>query len=408
VDRKSRNLLHWISVRPPSATTKAAWTNYFLLFAGYAVLSPYLQIYLKERGFPPSSIGVLLGCFELAGIAGPIILGRIADRRKTYRALLAAGFLVPAALFLPLEIGPHLALFLSCMLLMGFMYRSTVPMLDTIVSRALHDPDRQYGPLRVAGSFGFIAASLVLQAAGPLLLGSSRGIAVAFALSAAAAALATAFLPRISPDDPRTLKWKEMRQRHGGPVSLGGFDASFWLVIAIIFLGRFGIGAYYSFFSLYLQATFPAAGVSLIWAIGPLAEILTIYFSGRLIAALGLRMLLVLSLLAISARLSFFVFSHSIALVALSQLLHAFTFGTFHTAAIAYVNARIEPGKRATGMALYNAVGIGLPTFLASVIGGYVLEARGFPVLFISYAVVPLVGIFALLRFGKRLFPVAR
>jgi PPP family 3-phenylpropionic acid transporter len=177
--------------------------------------------------------------------------------------------------------------------------------------------------------------------------------------------------------------------------------------MAVIFLGRFGIGAYYSFFSLYLQQTFPGSGVSIFWAIGSLAEIATMWFSGALIRRWGLRVLLVVSLAAISTRLGLFVIAPSLLVVCLAQVLHAFTFGTFHTASVAYVNLKIEHDRRGTGMAIYSAVGIGLPSFLASVAGGYILEAHGFVVLFLSYAAVPIVGIAVLAAFGKRLLPVS-
>jgi hypothetical protein len=57
------------------------------------------------------------------------------------------------------------------------------------------------------------------------------------------------------------------------------------------------------------------------------------------------------------------------------------------------------------GMAVYNAVGIGLANFLASVAGGYLLEAYGFVALFVTYAIVPIIGVMVLAFFGRSLFP---
>jgi PPP family 3-phenylpropionic acid transporter len=115
--------------------------------------------------------------------------------------------------------------------------------------------------------------------------------------------------------------------------------------------------------------------------------------------------MLIVSLAAITVRLCLFVVAPSIVFVAAAQLLHAFTFGTFHTAAIAYVNSVIPPAKRGMGMAAYNAIGIGLPTFLASVAGGYIVEAHGFAALFTAYATVPLLGVAVLALFGGLLLP---
>ena len=175
--------------------------------------------------------------------------------------------------------------------------------------------------------------------------------------------------------------------------------------MGVIFLGRFGIGAYYSFFSLYLRQSFPAVNVSLLWAIGPLAETVTIWFSGPLIRRWGIRTLLVVSLAAISVRLGLFIIAPSIAVVALAQLLHAFTFGTFHTAAIAFINGKIGHEDRGVGMAIYGAGAGSLPAFLASVVGGFLIQGSGFTVLFLTYAAVPLAGIVVLALFGRTMLP---
>ena len=67
---------------------------------------PYLQLYLKARGFSPSRIGVLLGILEpLPGIAGPLLVSRLADSRTAYRALLVGSLAVVRRIaFVPLQL----------------------------------------------------------------------------------------------------------------------------------------------------------------------------------------------------------------------------------------------------------------------------------------------------------------
>jgi MFS transporter, PPP family, 3-phenylpropionic acid transporter len=389
---------------PRPAIRLSAWSNYFFLFISWAILSPYLQLYLKDRGVSPSRIGLLLGCFELAGVAGPMLIGRVADRRTAYRGLLAACLLVTLAAFIPLELTTFFPVYLGCILLMGFAYRATVPLLDSLVSRLLTDPARQYGPLRAAGSVGFITVSLLLQFTGLVSGDSSRAILVAFAITAACAAAAVTALPNVRGPQVVMIR-RPARLTAAASGAGGGFDRKFWAVIGVVFLGRFGIGAYYSFFSLYLKHAFPGSGVSLFWAIGAVAEIATMAFSGRLMARWGIRAMLTVSLVAISVRLCLFVVAPSLAVLAAAQLLHALTFGTFHTAAMAYVSGATGQERRGAGMAVYNALGIGLPSFLASTIGGALIEAHGFTALFLSYATVPLLGVLVLAVFGGTLLP---
>lgn len=382
--------------------------GYLLLFSTYAILTPYLQLYLKARGFTPSRIGLLLGCLELAGIAGPIFVASLADRRTAYRAFLSAAFVLSALLFIPLQLSTTLPLALLCIAGIGFAYRSAIPLLDSLVGRVLPDPTGQYGRIRVAGSVGFILTSLFFQLTGLISGDSAMSILLSFAATAVLAAGAVAFLPHVP------------RASHGSPspsmppglnASIGlkargnGFDLAFWAVIGVIFLARFGISAHYSFFSLYLKERFALTNVSMIWAIGAVAEIATIFFSGRLIARFGIRTLLIVSIAGVSLRLAIYGLSPSLVLVVAAQLLHAFTFGTLHTASVAYINQKIGGPRRGLGMAIYNAVGIGVPNFIASSAGGFLIEARGFSTLFLVYAAVPVLGILILAAFGKRLLP---
>jgi PPP family 3-phenylpropionic acid transporter len=395
---KDRRFCYSGSPMPTRKINSSAWTNYVLLFASYAILTPYLQLFLKARGLPVFQIGLLLGILELAGIGGPIILGHLADRRSAYRFILSAGLIISVLAFIPLQLTTALPVFLVCIAVMGFFYRAGVPLLDSMVGRILSDPARQYGRLRVAGSVSFTVVALVLQLTGAISGDSPLSILVSFSAATALAALAVWLIP--------TRRAEQSREAAAGSREEGdGIDARFWTVIGVIFLGRFGLGAYYSFFSLYLHDTFGLSGVGLLWAIGSLAEIPMVFFSGNLIRRLGIRVLLILSLAAVSLRLGMFILAPSILVVGLAQLLHAFTFGTFHTASVAYVNVRVAPARRGVGMAIYNSVGGGLPTFLAAVLGGYFLETHGYRSLFLLYALVPLVGVAALALLGKRILP---
>jgi PPP family 3-phenylpropionic acid transporter len=384
-------------------------SNYFLLYVTYGVLTPYLPLYLKARGFTPSRIGVLLGVVEIAGFAGPLLVSRLADRLTAergfgaaYRALLAASIAVAAIALVPLELTSRFGIAAVLMALLGFTFRSTSPLLDSAVGRLLPDPARQYGTFRAAGSIGFIIMSLLLQFGGLISSESSRSILLAFVVTVLPAFAAALFLPAV----PRARGPRSSMSLRRARV----FDRSFWAVIGIVFLGRFAMGAYYSFFSLYLQdsfrgtaAGFAGSGVSLMWALGAVAEIAPLWLSGRLIARWGLRLVLLVSLAAISLRLSLFVLAPTLGLIALAQLLHAFTFGTFHPAAVAYVNTKIPAEHRGLGMAIYTAVGIGLASFSASVAGGYVVEAFGYRALFVSYAVIPLAAIAVLFTKAGRI-----
>ncbi len=372
---------------------RAGWAGYAALYASYAILTPYLQLYLRARGFPPSAIGVLLGVFELAGVAGPILVGSLADRLEHYRRFLALALAGAIACFVGLQLTPSMPAALALAAGLGFSYRSTIPILDALMGRVLRDPARQYGTTRVAGSMSFVVVSLVLQATGLVSGEAPVSVLVSFAALAAVAGLVSGVLPPAP------------RRPAGSPKAAGdgGFGPRFWAVIGVIFLARFGMAAHYSFFSLFLSSRFGISTVSGVWAISAIAEIPAVLFSGRLLSRFSIRTLLAVSLAAITVRLSLYAVAASPALVIAAQALHALTFGTLHTTSVAWVNRSIPPSRRGLGMAIYNAIGLGLASFLASGAGGYVVERIGFPGLFLSYGALPLAGLAVLLGFGRRL-----
>jgi MFS transporter, PPP family, 3-phenylpropionic acid transporter len=187
-----------------------------------------------------------------------------------------------------------------------------------------------------------------------------------------------------------------------------GFDARFWTVIAVLFLARFGISAHYSFFSLFLRDALGVANVSGIWALGSLAEVPMILFSGWIITRFGVRAILTVAVAAVTVRLALYGLLPTLAVVVPAQVLHALTFGALHTASVAFVNTKIDASRRGLGMALYNTLSIGLAGFVASSAGGYLLEAAGFRGLFLVYAAVPVLGLAVLALRGGKLFALPR
>lgn len=379
----------------------AGWIGYTLLFSTVAVLTPYLPLYLGARGFSPSRIGLLLGSLELAGIAGPILVTILADRLQRYRRFIVLSLLGSVGCFLLLHATRSFAAVLLLMIALGFANRPTIPLTDALFGRVLEDPVRQYGLVRVAGSLGFLVTSLVLQFTRWVSAADPVSILVGFAVLTAPAAISVALYPPVLRPAEAPSSWAPAPARARRS---SGFDARFWVVIGVLFLARFGMTAHYSFFSLYLRDAFPAANVSAVWAIGAAAEVPMVLLSGRILARFGTRAALTVSVAAIAVRLALYGLFPSLAVVMPAQLLHALTFGLLHTASVAYINATIHASRRGLGMAVNNALSLGLASFLASAAGGYLAEAIGYRALFLAYAAAPVAGVAVLAVWGRRLF----
>ena len=360
--------------------------GYFLLFVNFAVVTPYLQVFLNLQGYGTILIGLLLGIFQMAGVAGPLLIGHLADRRSWYRPLLALSLVLCFAALIPLKLifNPWIAAVILAVF--GLFFQSLVPLTDAIVTRNLADPATQYGRARVFGSIGFVAMSLFIQASGILSRPTTQTILVASLATGGAFLIGMPLYPstRSERTAPRLFENRSVA---------GAIDPLFWVGIAAIFLGRFGITAHYSFFSLFLQQRLHIESISGLWAIGSIAEIPVILFGGTLLKRFRTEGLLALSLLAISIRIFGYSLLPSLPVLIALQFLHALTFGGLHMSAINLVNTYTSPSRRAMGMAIYAAVGNGIPAFIASALGGIVLQRWGFPTMFGLYSIFPLVGV---------------
>lgn len=390
--------------------------SYFALFAIYGVATPYLQILLRNLGYGPAAIGLFLSLFEIVGIVGPLVLARLADgmgRRREALALSAVLILasLPGLAFRAPAWITGLALSIFALGL-----KTLVPVMDSegISFAQASGNAASYGRIRVMGSLGFMAAALGLQAfpsfsGGPPwaialalaataiaflatlpLLGRREGAARAVAPPRAGASPARPGTPAEAPAPagPRPLNAEtgsEGLALGQGPSGSRRFDPVFALGLVIIALGRFSIAPVSSFVSLWASEELHFPAVGLIWAVAAASEIPLMLLASRIIPKTGTMGAIAISSLALATRLGIYAFFPSAAGLIAGQLLHSLCFGLFQPAAVGFVAERVPPERRATGMAIYAGLGVGLPAVLGSALGGLVIESAGYRALFLSF-----------------------
>jgi PPP family 3-phenylpropionic acid transporter len=140
-----------------------------------------------------------------------------------------------------------------------------------------------------------------------------------------------------------------------------------------------------------------------VWAIGSAAEIPMVFFAGRIIRRLGLVSMLIVSMLAVSARLAVYALFPTLWAALPVQILHALAFGLFHPACIEFVRRSAPARRQGLAMALYTSLSIGLPSLVGSAMGGWIIERWGYAPLYLSYAAAPLVGVACLAATAKKM-----
>ncbi|MDR2313751.1 MAG: MFS transporter [Spirochaetaceae bacterium] len=354
--------------------------SYILSFVVFGTITPYLSILIRDLGYSPGLVGVLLGVFEGAGIAGPFVFGAWADKNGSYRIPLIITTLLPV-LAAPLALFIHPLISAVFLALMAFGFRSTTSLLDAVTTIRLGKTG-DYGKIRAAGSISFIVLVLFLQWTPVLKPQNSENIAAWITLSSLAAVFPIILLPRTMTGSPRG------RGRSGspskGPVHL--LSIYFLTGFAIIFLCRLAMSVVYSYFPLYLTEELDWNVVGAMFALASMAEVPCMFISARLLRRFGPLPLLALAAAGISVRLLIWAAFPGRGFIAGAQLLHSLCFGIYHPAAVNFISTSFPPEKRALGMSVYLALGSGLPSLLGNILGGFLVEDLGFRPLFACFS----------------------
>jgi MFS transporter, PPP family, 3-phenylpropionic acid transporter len=361
----------------------------FFFYAMYAVIVPYFQLFLYGKGLSPSETGLVIGVWEIAGIAGPLLLGALVDRTGRFRTVLFGCSLVGS--FLMMAMVPINSIFAVTILtaLFGFAFKPLLSINDSMISYALADPEHDYGHVRAAGSIGFGAVMLIFEITGIFNSPSPTMIARGAGILGLSYLLTLAVIPPVF-HAGATRKTFQLKQAVKGETDT--MPLLFYVLTAAVFLGRMGFTGYYSFFSLFLQEELKVENVGIFWMIAVTAEIIPIMFAGNIIRLTGRYRALLLGLAAMITRMLIYSLSQSLVVIGAAQLLHSLTFGLTHVACISYINEKVPQSKKTLAMSIYLSIAWGLGAFLGSPIGGLLVELYGFSRMFLLMTILPLAG----------------
>lgn len=325
------------------------WISAYLvaMFGGLGVHFNYFQVYFKELGFSNLQLGTVLSAIPLVAIFSCPLWGIVADSmndpRRLLRWLIIATPLIHILLFFD---SSYAICFLVCGLV-AITYSPMVPIQDSLTLRAIHLHGGDYGRLRIWGSIGFVIPSFVL----PLVWSRSADshidwtvpIVIFLVYSVIAFALSYRF-PAVPP-----------LRSHG--ISLAGFqlfrNRTFVVLVGAVFLSRLAHCALEGFQSVYFEEVgIDVENIGLFLSLGPLSEIVTIFYSQRWMVRVGARKLMALCMAALVLRLVVMSSAETNLALVLVQLLHCLTFGTMHVVTILVVNQLAGDTIRASAQTL--------------------------------------------------------
>lgn len=362
---------------------------YAALYGAYGGLSPILPGFLAARGLDPGAIGILLAAAgALRLVIGPLA-GAFADRRHAGRSVLAASLALAGFAALAHLPGAGFAQLIGPGLLYAAGTAAPAPLADALALAAARGGLAfQYGWVRAAGSAAFIAAtgaagwmielhglSAALMASGALFLAAS---AASLALPAAATGTAGTGLPGRGFAD--LIRLPRFRRTVLAAALVIGAHAMHDGFAMILWRGA-GIGA---------------GTAGLLWSVQVAAEVLVFLLVGPpLLARIGPPAGIAVAACAGALRWAVLASTTAIPWLAAVESLHGLSFALLHLACLGLIEAATPPGLRATALALYGTLGLGLSGVLATLAAGALYGSYGAAAFWamaaLSLAALPLV-----------------
>lgn len=133
----------------------------FFIWGGWFVtMGSYLR---TTAGASGAQIAQAYSAQSWGAIIAPFIVGLLADRYFRAERVLAAIHLVGGTLMLALARQSTFAAFFPLILVYMILYMPTLALVNTLAFRQLRDPAREFSPIRVWGTVGWISAGLSIS-----------------------------------------------------------------------------------------------------------------------------------------------------------------------------------------------------------------------------------------------------
>lgn len=340
----------------------------------------YFPLYLAGRGFGAVEIAWVLALPQIMRTFAPAAWGAAADRSGALRALVALSCAGAAAGFAAL---PFAGGFVAVAIIIGtasLVSAGALPLVEAMTLGALAGEPGRYGPIRLWGSVGFIAA--VLAGGAWLEAAPVNGLPWALLAFALAAVLIALSLP------------SGARRAHAKPVQWR-LDRPIVCLLACGFFMAAAHGTLYTFLTLHLERLgYRVAAIGALWTLGVLAEIVVFLCLPQLFRRFSLSTILAASFAC--ALLRFLLlgwWAQVLWLVILAQILHAATFGAFHAAAVAAVHRLFPESAHARGQTLFSSITYGAGAAAGALAAGVLWAAGGAAAAFSASALAGLAGL---------------
>ena len=356
---------------------------YFFHFAALGALVPFWGPYLLERGFQPAAIGVLMAILMGTKIIAPNVWGLLADRAGQRMPIVRLGAALAVLCFVGVFWADGFWSMALVMTVFSFFWNAPLPLMESVTFNHLGARASRYASVRVWGSVGFILS------VGMIGWWQERAGSAIIPVTVLVLFVGVWLSCLIIPD-------RGHAAGHDAHLPLRSLirrpEILFFLGACLLMQASHG--AYYAFYSIYLEAHgYSSSAIGALWALGVAIEVIVFLRMHWLLERFGARRMLLLSLaLAVLRWLLIGLFIDRAAVQIGAQSLHAFSFGAFHASAIHLAHHYFPGPTQGRGQALYNSVGFGVGGAVGSLTSGLLWSSAGPTMTFVAASLMAALG----------------
>jgi nucleoside transporter len=342
--------------------------QYFVWGAWYVTMGTYL---LKTLQFDGQQSGLAYGTTALAAMISPFFVGLVADRFFSAEKTMGVLHLAGAAALYWASTQTTFGSFYTALMVHTLCYMPTLALSNALSFRHMDNPGKEFPAIRVLGTIGWIAAGWVIG------FGKVEAVATQFhigAIAAVALGLFSFSLPHTPP--LQTGKKVTLNDILGLEALQLMKERSFAIFILGSFLICIPLQFYYAFTNPFLNeiGMVNAAGKM---TLGQVSEIGFMLVMPVFFARLGVKKMLLLSMLAWAARYLLFALGDTGPMAWMLYtgiLLHGICYDFFFVTGQIYVDEQAPGHLRAAAQGFIAFVTLGFGMFIGSWLSGKVVD----------------------------------
>lgn len=324
---------------------------YFFYFAAVGVYIIFLPKVLHDIGYSTFDIGIIFALAPLMRFITPFLfLKHIKLDQKMFKSALYISVFSSACFYLTIE---NFFLFMINNAILAACLSLILPYLEVTAISTLGK--EKYGKSRLYGSIGFMIISLVLAK-----FLTQPFIAIHYYLVLNVLTVIFALL---------LLKYdvQKVESENKEPFSF----LKYWPLWISLFFMQMSFGGFYNFFTIYeTEHNISLEMTSYLWSFGVICEILMLYFQAPLLKNNLLNLIKICVGITIVRWFLLYLYPDSLTITFLTQSLHAFSFGLYHSTVIIFLYTLYE-NKKLAQQFMYG-VAYGLGGFIGAFVAGAV------------------------------------